>query len=279
MESKRHEYQTTTENVEFVDQLVTEQREKEKFLGSPVKEELTALLAEKREWTPNSVRVGLIAKKIGIIPYWTKKGKRGLATLLYIPDNHVIKSYTSEQYAKQVIYQKRWHTHNMACMVVGAESRDPREVTAEYAGLFAEAGLLPKKKITSMYVTDDALLPPGTPLSIDHFRVGDWIDVFGKTIDWGFQGVMVRWGFKGMPDLATTKAHRRPGSIACGRRRAGPQKGKKMAGHMGSERRSLVGQRIIRIDRKNNVIFIRGPAVMGYIGAWVNIYDSRVLEK
>jgi len=37
-------------------------------------------------------------------------------------------------------------------------------------------------------------------------------------IERGFQGVMRRWGFKGGPNThGTTKWHRRPGCIGCGR--------------------------------------------------------------
>lgn len=41
-----------------------------------------------------------------------------------------------------------------------------------------------------------------------------WCDY---SIDRGFQGVMKRWGFKGMPaSHGVTKTHRRPGNIGSG---------------------------------------------------------------
>ena len=130
-----------------------------------------------------------------------------------------------------------------------------------------------------MVVSEDALLMPGTPLDVSHFRVGDYVDVFGKTIDHGFQGVMVRWMFKGMPKLGTTKAHRRPGSIACGRKYAGPLKGKKMPGHMGGERRTHNGMQILRIDHEHQVIYVRGPSVPGEINSWCYLFDSKIFGK
>lgn len=40
-------------------------------------------------------------------------------------------------------------------------------------------------------------------------------------IDRGFQGVMKRWGFKGMPAThGVTKTHRRPGNIGAGGEKA-----------------------------------------------------------
>lgn len=48
-------------------------------------------------------------------------------------------------------------------------------------------------------VTEDAVVMPGTPLHVCHFKVGQFVTATGKTVDWGFQGGMHRWGFKGMP--------------------------------------------------------------------------------
>lgn len=166
------------------------------------------------EWTPDSKRVGLIAKKIGIYPMWRKDGKRILTTLLQVIDNHVIKAYTAEEFKDNVIHQDRWRSDGLACMIVGAQSSDPRRYTAQYIGMFREAGVMPKAKLTKMLVTDNALMQPGTPLHVNHFRVGDFVDVFGKTRDHGFQGVMKRWRFKGGPrSHGCTKFHRRPGAI------------------------------------------------------------------
>ena len=162
-DAKRHDAFVDSDNRQFLDKVIKEKKEAEEARRqSPLNQDL--LPSERKEWTEQSRRVGLICKKIGILPYWTKEGRRGLTTLLQLVDNHVIKAYTAEEYAKQVVYQKRWITDASACIVMGAESMDPRQVTQEYAGLFKEAAVLPKKKLTAMYVTDDALLKPGTPL-------------------------------------------------------------------------------------------------------------------
>lgn len=247
-----------------------------------LKEPTVAVAPDDRpQWTPESRRCGLIARKIGIQPYWTKKGERGLMTLLQVIDNHVIKSFTSEEAATKNIHQNRWFGDGLGVLVVGADSSEsPTKYTAEYSGLFREAGVLPKKKLARFFVTDDALLQPGTPLDARHFRVGDYVDCFGITKDHGFQGVIKRWGFAGAPDThGTTKAHRRPGSISRGRKMSGPWRGKKMPGHMGSERRTIPGMRILRINYKHNVLYVRGPAVPGVNRSWVYVHDSKLMGK
>lgn len=61
----------------------------------------------------------------------------------------------------------------------------------------------------------------------------------------GFQGVMKRWGFSGMPAThGVTKSHRRPGCIGRGRDKK-VQKGKKMPGHMGYRWRTTTGLQVI----------------------------------
>ena len=210
---------------------------------------------------------------------WLKDGKRILTTLLQVNDNHVIKCYTSKEFKSNAIYQERWRYHNMGCAIIGAESDHPMKYAAPYFGLFVNAGVLPKKKIAKMLISDDAILAPGTPLFATHFRVGDWVDVYGKTIDHNFQGVMKRWDFAGGPTGRNTKFDRRPGSISRGRKACGPFKGRKMPGHMGSERRTLPGVQIMRINTKLNVIYVRGPAVPGEIGNWVYIFDTFIKEK
>ncbi|XP_023240348.1 39S ribosomal protein L3, mitochondrial-like [Centruroides sculpturatus] len=172
------------------------------------------------------------------------------------------------------------HNENgrLGCLIVGAESVDPQRFSAEYIGLFNEAGVMPKRKLTKFYITPNAALQPGTPLYATHFRPGDYVDVWGKTIGHGFQGVVKRWGFKGGPaSHGSTKFHRKPGYIGGGSKR-GVMRGKKLPGHMGQERRMLRGLKIWRINTVHNVIWVQGPAVPGSTHAFVYIFDSSVKD-
>ena len=271
-----HKTYLNRENNKFVDVYIKNKYE----ATSPLKVEQLP----REEMTDNSVRCGLIARKLGTYPMWTKTGRRLLTTALQVVDNHVIKYYTPEEWEEQkrpTFYRKpKQSIDGCGVCVVGAESADPRKFTAAYRGLFNEAGIMPKNKITKFYVTPNAKLTPGTPLLATHFRVGDYVSVWGKTIDHNFQGVIKRWNFKGQDKYrGVTKAHRRPGTIGRGRKVMGPWKGHKMAGHMGSERRVSRGLKIWRINTKHNVIWVQGPSVPGSNGSWVYIYDCLIEEK
>jgi large subunit ribosomal protein L3 len=96
------------------------------------------------------------------------------------------------------------------------------------------------RKLWECRVTDDALLPAGTPLTAAHFVAGQYLDITGTSKGKGFAGVMKRWNFSGQPaSHGNTKSHRRGGSIG-GRTDPGKVwKGKKMPGHLGAETKTV----------------------------------------
>lgn len=95
------------------------------------------------------------------------------------------------------------------------------------------------------------------------------------SIDRGFQGVMKRHGFKGMPaSHGVTKTHRRPGNIGGGGGKARVWPGTKMPGHMGNRYRVQKGLKIWRINTKYNVLYVSGPAIPGETNSIVYVYDS-----
>lgn len=142
-------------------------------------------------------------------------------------------------------------------MTVGAVDRNPTFLTDSYRRQFEKAGVPYKEHLASFMVTEDALVPAGTKLDVRHFQVGQFVRVAGKTIDWGFQGVMHRWGMKGQPKKHTTKSHRRVGSIgSTGDARVWP--GKRLPGHMGYEWKGTSGLEVLRINPRAQVLYVKG---------------------
>lgn len=267
----------TKENQKFLDDIDHNKISPFQNNKSPLKIEQV----EKCQYEEGSIRCGVIAKKIGVQPMWTKNGQRIVTTVLQIIDNHVISYIKNEDFirARRPFYNQHKYK-DMDVLIVGAENASHLNYPSSYLGLFQKANLPPKKKLTRFFITPNAKLTPGTALTVNHFCVGHYVDVWGKTRDYGFQGVIKRWKFKGQPKQhGVTKAHRRPGTIARGRKLMGPLKGTKMAGHMGSERRILKGLKIWRINTKYNVIWVHGPAVPGANNSWVYIYDTTSKAK
>lgn len=110
----------------------------------------------------------------------------------------------------------------------------------------------------------------GGEVTVDTFKEGDKVRVSGITKGRGFQGVVKRHGFHGGPKTHGQKNRfRAPGSIgSTAFQRVVP--GRRMAGHMGTERVSIKNLVVVQIDKENNLIFLRG-AVPGARGGMLEI--------
>lgn len=94
-------------------------------------------------------------------------------------------------------------------------------------------------------------------------------------MDRGFQGVMKRHGFSGMPaSHGVTKTHRRGGNIGGGGEKARVWPGTKMPGHMGNRYLTIRGLKIWRINTKYNVLWVSGQGIPGETNAIVTVYDT-----
>jgi len=136
--------------------------------------------ANEAVWNPGLRRCGVIARKIGQYPLWLKNGERIRTTLLQIADNHVIKYIPPEEYVPAQTPNVK-NLHKRGCILVGSESTNPALLTKEYTGLFRDSGVVPKKNLARFIVSPEAQLEPGTPLNVNHFGIGDFVDVRGKT--------------------------------------------------------------------------------------------------
>ncbi len=74
-------------------------------------------------------------------------------------------------------------------------------------------------------------------LAATHFVPGQFVDVIGTSIGKGFAGVMKRWNFRGLRAThGVSVSHRSHGSTGNRQDPGRMFKGKKMAGHLGDER-------------------------------------------
>ena len=106
---------------------------------------------------------------------------------------------------------------------------------------------------------------PGTQLNVGIFAAGEFLDVVGTTQGRGFQGVVKRWSFGGGRASHGGAWERRPGSIGCCEWPGRVQKGKKMAGHYGCDRRTVQNLQIVRVNVEENYLLVKG-AVPGANG-------------
>ncbi|CAL7949310.1 unnamed protein product [Xylocopa violacea] len=266
-----------SENKEFLSEVVFSSRGLLDEHKSPLSAELIQSVVPHSE---KSKRVGLIGKKIGVYPMWLKNGKKVLTSLIQIIDNEVVKYIPPEEFNPVKRTKHKQVKVKNGCLVVGAVNIDPQRLTRNYYGIFNAAGVTPKQTLMRFVVSPDAALQPGTVLNAVHFKPGEFIDIRGKTVDRGFQGVMKRWGFKGMPaSHGVTKTHRRPGNIGSGGKLARVRPGTKMPGHMGNNWRILRGVKILRINTKYNVIWVLAQNIPGETNTMCYLYDTILPTK
>lgn len=106
----------------------------------------------------------------------------------------------------------------------------------------------------------DAKIKPGAEIGVgDVFAVGDVIRVTGVSKGKGFAGVVKRHHFKGGPRThGQSDRERAPGSIGQTTTPGRVYRGKRMAGHMGTQKVTVTGLTVVAIDPEKNTLLIKG---------------------
>ena len=170
------------------------------------------------------MRSGVIAQKLGMTRIFTDAGVHVPVTVLKVDRCEVVAHRTKEK-------------NGYTALQVGVGLAKVKNVAKAERGHFAIAKVEPKQKVAEFRVDDQDLIPVGAEITVDHFVVGQFVDVTGTTTGKGFAGGMKRWNFGGLRAThGVSISHRSIGSTG-GRQDPGKTfKNKKMPGHMGVER-------------------------------------------
>ena len=207
------------------------------------------------------MRTGLIARKIGMSSIFNEKGERVTVTFLQIKDCQVVGHKTVEK-------------DGYNALVVGIEDKKLSKVTKPMKQVFANVKVHPKKKLKEFRIAGDCFLDVGAEIQVNHFALGQFVDVAGTSIGKGFAGSMKRHNFRGLEaSHGVSVSHRSHGSTG-GRQDPGRVfKNKKMAGHMGSVRVTIQNLKVLGSDESKGVIMISGN-VPGSKGSYVYVQDA-----
>lgn len=219
----------------------------------------------KPKWTLRDKRCGALAIKVGMMPVWDEWGERHPCTVLYLDTNIVLGHKTLDK-------------HGYMAVQVAAGERKRKNVGKCVMGQYSSVETLqeaPPYVVKEFRVTHESLLLPiGSRIHARHFVPGQNIDAAGITKGKGFQGAMKLHGFSGMPaSHGTSKSHRSLGSTGQCQDPGKVFKGKKMAGRMGQDRRTVQNLRVVKVDRGRDVLFVKG-AIPGNKGCFVEIRDA-----
>ena len=159
-------------------------------------------------------------------------------------------------------------------------TRSEKNISKPVLGQYRKAGVVPSRWLREVRVEDLKGLEAGQTVTLDGvFQVGDYVDVQGTTKGRGFAGVMKRHGFHGMPaSHGSSDKERSPGSLASRRSLGRVMPGQRMAGHMGHETETSFKLEVIKVDPRENLIYLAG-SVPGPRGGFVTIFETVKARK
>jgi large subunit ribosomal protein L3 len=207
------------------------------------------------------MRSGLIAQKVGMTRVFTDAGEQVGVTVLKVDNCQVVAQRTQEK-------------NGYTAVQLGVGLRKVRNTSKALRGHYAKASVEPKRKVAEFRVSPDNLIDVGAELTVEHFVVGQFVDVTGTSKGKGFQGVMKRWNFGGgRATHGNSVSHRIAGSTGQRQDPGKVFKGKKMAGHLGDERITTQNLKIVRTDADRGLIMVEG-SVPGATGGWILVKDA-----
>jgi large subunit ribosomal protein L3 len=208
-----------------------------------------------------SNRLGLLGRKVGMMRLFTDDGDAVPVTVVDVSDNRItqVKTQDKDGYtALQVTYG----------------SRKASRVSRPESGHLAKAGVLAGEVIREFPISQDDAQKYnlGGALTVEElFKVGQKVDVQGRTIGKGFSGTIKRHHFGSQrASHGNSRSHNVPGSISMAQDPGRVFPGKKMSGHLGDDTVTTQNLDIIRIDTDRQLLLIRG-AVPGSRGGFVTV--------
>ena len=200
--------------------------------------------------------IGIIGRKCGMTRVFTEAGESVPVTLIEATPNRITQVKTVE-------------TDGYTAVQVTTGTKRAALVNKPLAGHYAKAKVEAGRGLWEFRVDakDIGSYTVGGELKADEvFKVGQKIDVAGVTKGKGFQGTIKRWNFTmGDATHGNSLSHRAPGSIGQRQTPGRVFPGKKMSGHMGAARQSMMNLEVVKIDAEKHVIAVRG-AVPGAPG-------------
>lgn len=192
----------------------------------------------------------LLGTKLGMTRVYTDEGVSVPVTIIQVGPCVVTQVRTQER-------------DGYSAVQIGYGEIKPRNSTMPLIGHDSKAGSEALRHHAEFRVDDVSGFELGKKLTVSDIEGVLYVDVIGTSKGKGFAGSMKRHGFKGQQAThGVERKHRSPGSIGgmINRGWSGKlRKGKRMAGHMGDERVTMRNLDVIRVDKENNVLLVKGP--------------------
>jgi large subunit ribosomal protein L3 len=212
--------------------------------------------------------IGLVGRKVGMTRIFTDDGGTQPVTVLDVSDNRVTQIKTAE-------------TDGYAAVQVAFGKRRASRVTKPIAGHLAKATVEAGHMLREFRAKADELanLKVGGKIGVEIFKVGQKVDVQGITIGKGFAGVIKRHHFSSnRATHGNSISHNKPGSTGQNQSPGRVFPGKRMAGHLGDKRRTILNLEVVRVDAERQLLLVKG-SVPGSSGRDVVVRPAIKIAK
>jgi large subunit ribosomal protein L3 len=226
--------------------------------------------------------LGLLGRKVGMTQIFDEAGTAIQVTVLEAGPCRVLQLRTPDRDGYEAVQlgfldkPRRLAARCERGHVAKLDSRRSKARAKAGIELPAKADCEPQRFVQELRGTIEGA-ELGKALTVEVFEGVGAVDVTGTSKGKGFQGAMKRHNFKGQRAThGVKKVHRHIGGTSGNTFPGRTFKGKKMAGQMGNVRSTMRNIKVVRVDKENNLLLVRG-AVPGANGGYVIIKKTNKL--
>ena len=201
-------------------------------------------------------------------------GKKIGMTQIFNEDGTVIPVTVIKAGPCKVIQKKTIETDSYNSLKVSFDKISEKKLNKPDRGQFANIKADTERILKEFKVDEIEKYEVGQEIRVsDMFEAGDSVDISGISKGKGFQSTIKRYGHSGGKDTHGSMYHRRPGSMGASASPSRVFKGKRLPGHMGTDKVTAQNIDVIRVDSDNDVLIVKG-CVPGPKGNILTVRDS-----
>lgn len=204
---------------------------------------------------------GILGKKIGM-------------TQVFGEDGQVIPVTAIASGPCSVLQIKTKKSDGYNAIRLGFEDIKDSKVKKPLREVFKKIKVTPKRFIKEIPVENPENYRIAQNIDVAQFCPGDFVDIVGTSKGRGFQGGIKRWHWSGGPKTHGSMSHRTPGSIGASAFPSRVYKGHHLPGHMGNQRVSVQNLEVIKVDKENNLLVLKG-SVPGPLNSYLIIKKAK----
>ncbi|MBI5935821.1 MAG: 50S ribosomal protein L3 [Chloroflexi bacterium] len=204
---------------------------------------------------------GLIGKKIGMTQVFDEQGVAHPVTIIEAGPCYVTQVRTPEN-------------EGYSAVQLGFGELHPKRLSGGELG-HLKAKEIPPLRFIREFRSKKIEMNVGDKVTVNTFTVGERVDVIGTSKGKGFAGVVKRHHFNGQPKThGASDRTRAPGSSGATTTPGRVYKGTRRSGHMGHDRVTVQGLKVVLVDAERNLLGLHG-AVPGPKGGVIMIKEAR----